>query len=186
MGLPLQLSNEEFEELDISCDAICEENEKYRSNELFFLTVSLESAQSMIDLCNKIISDRKLDPNHNYLCGRCMFLVSGPDNIIKRGLMPEKEKEIRLLEKIVDKAMLYQDQLLEGNMRVLKPCLRIHTAIKEYLTSLIEEIIEKDNIREIYTKIPEDKYLAITSFLMSSGKYGNEIYQFFIDNFIKN
>ena len=65
----LKLSSSEFDDLDASLNDICEENEKFPANALFFLTNALQSSSNIIKTCKMILREHKFPKDINLICG---------------------------------------------------------------------------------------------------------------------
>ena len=181
----LNLNDEQFQELDESTESICEENEKYPGNALFFLTSILKSAQNMIDLCTDILKTKQFHKDYNYLHSKGKFIHSVHD-ILNKQMLPYKNKELKILQFYVNKAFSLRDSMRAKDFKIVLPVLKLNKIIYDITKEILLDIIKRDNLLETYAKVEKNKHIEITSYLMNSGRYPIEIYKFFLDTFLTN
>lgn len=179
----LNLTRVEFEELDVSLDAICEENEKHPANALFFLTNSLKSSHNLIVLCSDIIVTKQFPKDVNYICG-CNMYFNLTNDIIKRGLLPAKNKELNQLKPVIAKANVCWNGLVDKEFKAVIPSLRIQETIYRIVSSLVYELIIEDNLIEKFQRTEQRNHFDLARFYLNAGKYSDETVTFFLDTFI--
>ena len=179
----LSLTKTEFEEFDTSLDAICEENEKYPGNALFFLTNALQSSHNVIATCWDIIREKEFPKDINCFCG-CNMHFTLTSKVLKKGLYPEKEKELIQMDEIVWKALDTLDGLADKKFNTVLPNLKIQQVIYKQVYALILDLVNKDSIIEKIKNADSLDQFEITRFYMNSGKFSDDSVQFFLDTFI--
>lgn len=179
----LNLNRIEFEELDASLDDICEENEKHPANALFFLTNSLKSSHNMIALCTEIIHTKQFPKNTNSICG-CNMHFDLTNLIIKRGLLPSKNKDLENLKPVISKANFFWNSLVDKDVKSVVPNLKIQEIIYSIVSSLIYELMIEDNLIEKFKSTEQKNHYELARFYLNSGKYSDETVYFFLDTFI--
>ena len=100
-------------------DVICEDNEKYPGNELFFLTTVLKASYFAIQLSYYTLKNKKFHEDHNYLHGKSMF-ISNIDKVIEKKYIPSKEKELLEIKAIVDKVWTLRDPVRYQKAKSIK------------------------------------------------------------------
>ena len=180
----LNLTEEQFQDLDKRTDAICEENEKFPGNALFFLVNAHKSSSKIILMCKSIILYRKFSKDHELLCGLNMHfdLVS---HIRNRDLLPEKREEILRLYDVAHKAGILFSSFIAKDTSKIEHNLRVHQYLKESYLKLIEYIIERDHLLEAFSQTEIAKHIPLALFVMNCGRFSEETAKHLLENFIE-
>jgi len=181
----LNLTQIEFEEMDASLDAICEENEKFPANALFFLTNALKCSYNLIALSSEVIRTKKFPKDTNCICGINMHYDLSRE-ILRRELLSDKKKELTQIEPLLLRADKYWDKLAEKDVNAVIPSLKIQEILYKITQSMILEIIAEQGITDKLKNIDKNKQFEVARFYLNTGRYSNATVQFFLDTFIYN
>jgi len=179
----LNLTDEQFQDLDESTDAICEENEKFPGNALFFLINAYMSTHNNVMMCEKVLANKKFSKDHDLFCGLNLYfdLV----NIIRnRDLIPEKREEVLQLYNVALKAGKLYGYFIDRSYGKVTANLKVQDYLRDKYLGLIKYIVQRDGLLEAFNKLDADKHVPFARFVMNTGKYSDETTQYFLENFV--
>lgn len=179
----LNLTKTEFEELDISLDDICEENEKFPGNALYYLTNALMSSHNIIAVCTEIIKTKQFPEDINCFCG-CNMYFTLTSKVLKGGLLPDKEEELNTLDPLVYKALDLLDGVADKKFKAIPINLKIQSPIYDSIRSLIEYILNKEETLSKIKQADKHNHVELVKFLMNTGKFSTDTAEFFLDTFV--
>lgn len=179
----LNLDQTEFEELEGSLNAICEENKEYPGNALFFLTNALKSSGNLIALCDEIIATNKFKEDHNFICG-CSLHFTLSNEVLKKNMLPSKEEELKRISPLIKRAYTLLDSLIDKDISKIKVNLKIQKAIYTSLERIIRDTLIEEKKLELYKLIDPQNYSKLTRIVLNSGKFSNETITFFLETFV--
>ena len=181
----LNLTDEQYQDLDNITDAICEENEKFPGNALFFLVNAHKSSSMIVTMCERIIRFKKFSKDHDLLCGLNMHfdLVS---HIRNRNLIPEKREEILRLYDVAHTAGILFSSFIKKDTRKIENNLKVQQFLRDSYLNLIEYVIERDHLLEAFSQTEVSKHTPLALFIMDCGKFSEDTAEYLLDNFIEN
>jgi len=179
------ISWKQKEEWTESLMAVAEDNEKHERSSLYFLTCGALCSYSIIQMGKQIIKEGQYPRDLNCFCGcNLLFAVvnkvkTNPKWMKKLG----KEKEVNHLYALMLKALNLFDKF-DKNIDNVLPNIQVQTYILSEYENLIEHILEKENLREIFNNTERHHHEDIVRFQMDLGKYTKDVVDFFLEHFI--
>ena len=175
--------NQEIE-LKESMMAIAEDNEKHQRSALYYLTSGAVCCYNIIQMGKWIIENKKFDKDHNHFC--CLNVYFGHINKVRNNKewLPEKEKEVLDLYDLAHRAYKLFDKFSDEDFKYVERNIQVQQHLLNRYEKLIEYIIKKDNLRDIFSRTTKENYESLTRIQMDCGKYSHDVIAFFIGHFI--
>ena len=182
----VQLTYEQEEELKESMMAIAEDNEKHKRSALYYLTSGALCCYNIIEMSKWILENKRFDKNHNCFCGLNVYF--GHINKVRnnKDWLPEKEKEVLELYDLAHRAYRLFDKFSDEEFEHVERHMKEQQNLLIRYETLIEYVIAKDNLRDVFAKTSKENHDAALREIMDSGKYSQDVIQFFLDHFIQN
>lgn len=185
MGMfQVQLTYEQETELKESMMAIAEDNEKHQRSALYYLTSGALCCYNIIQMSQWILDNKKFDKNHNCFCGLNVYF--GHINKIRnnKNWLPEKEKEVLELYDLAHRAYKLFDKFSDEKFEHVERHMQVQQHLLNRYETLIEYVLEKENLRDVFSRSSKENHDAVLREIMDLGKYSYDVVEFFLDYFI--